>query len=207
MCLSATALGKWTTIALARLPVRQFILSTKVGRYGEADFDFSAARVTASVEESMSRLHVQYVDIILWCAPPPEAPVGSPPRRCRALAGGRGWGSSAAARQGHPARGRASAPALSHDVEFGDLDQIVAETLPGARTHSQPRAPPKGSRPAGRRRQDPLCTRQPSAACAARPHAARGPQPDSPPAPTRSAGRAQESGQGARQLRPKAAAP
>ena len=83
----------------------QFVLSTKVGRYGAADFDFSAARVTASVEararagrvgmlaegavllrqESLERLCVDYIDII----------------QC-------------------------------HDIEFGSLQQLVEETLPGA---------------------------------------------------------------------------
>jgi len=42
----------------------QFILSTKVGRYGQSDFDYSAARVTRSVEESMARLGVTYVDVV-----------------------------------------------------------------------------------------------------------------------------------------------
>lgn len=59
------------------------MLSTKVGRYDVASFDFSAERVTRSVEESMNRLNVDFIDII-YC----------------------------------------------HDVEFGDLDQIVTETLP-----------------------------------------------------------------------------
>lgn len=37
-----------------------------MGRYGpEAkDFDFSAARVTASVSESLQRLQLQYIDLI-----------------------------------------------------------------------------------------------------------------------------------------------
>ncbi|HKB91137.1 MAG TPA: aldo/keto reductase, partial [Opitutaceae bacterium] len=44
----------------------KFILATKVGRYGSdfADFDFSAKRVTASVDESLRRMGVEYVDII-----------------------------------------------------------------------------------------------------------------------------------------------
>ena len=44
----------------------RFLLATKVGRYGseESDFDFSAARVTKSVEESLARLGLDYVDII-----------------------------------------------------------------------------------------------------------------------------------------------
>lgn len=42
----------------------QFVLSTKVGRYGQEAFDFSAARVTQSVEESLQRLCVEHIDII-----------------------------------------------------------------------------------------------------------------------------------------------
>lgn len=55
-----TVLGK----ALVRLPRDSFVLSTKCGRYGHNDFDFSAKRVTASVEESMQRLNVDFIDII-----------------------------------------------------------------------------------------------------------------------------------------------
>ncbi|KAL6759906.1 L-galactose dehydrogenase [Haematococcus lacustris] len=69
--------------ALRDLPRSEFVLSTKVGRYGQDSFDFSAARVTASVAESLQRLQVPYIDII-----------------------------------------------LCHDVEFGDLHQVVNETLP-----------------------------------------------------------------------------
>ncbi len=66
----------------------KYILATKVGRYGAdaPDFDFSAERVTRSVDESLSRLGLDYVDII----------------QC-------------------------------HDIEFGDLNQIVEETLPALR--------------------------------------------------------------------------
>lgn len=71
--------------ALKDLPRDRVVLSTKVGRYGpeQQHFDFSAARVTASVHESLQRLQTDYIDII----------------QC-------------------------------HDIEFGDLDQVVAETLP-----------------------------------------------------------------------------
>jgi L-galactose dehydrogenase len=41
-----------------------YILATKVGRYGEASFDFSAARVVASVDESLRRLGTDHVDLI-----------------------------------------------------------------------------------------------------------------------------------------------
>jgi L-galactose dehydrogenase len=39
------------------------ILATKCGRYGMDEFDFSAKRVTASIEESLRRLHTDYVDL------------------------------------------------------------------------------------------------------------------------------------------------
>lgn len=74
-----TVLGK----ALKELPRDSFVVGSKVGRYGESTFDFSAARVTASVEESLARLNVDRLDLV----------------QC-------------------------------HDIEFGDLDQVVNETLP-----------------------------------------------------------------------------
>jgi hypothetical protein len=43
---------------LQALPREQYVLSTKVGRYGQETFDFSAERVTASVRESLERLQV-----------------------------------------------------------------------------------------------------------------------------------------------------
>ena len=76
---SEIVLGK----ALKALPRDQIIISTKVGRFVGDVFDFSAQRVTTSVEESLKRLQLEYVDLI----------------QC-------------------------------HDIEFGDLDQIVNETLP-----------------------------------------------------------------------------
>lgn len=79
-----TMLGR----TLRRVAREKFILAIKVGRYG-ADFDgfdFSAARVSQSVDESLNRLGVDFVDII----------------QC-------------------------------HDIEFGDLTQIVEETLPALR--------------------------------------------------------------------------
>jgi L-galactose dehydrogenase len=72
--------------ALKGIPRDRYYLETKVGRYDKDRFDFSAARVTASVDESLARLGVDYVDVI----------------QC-------------------------------HDIEFGDLDQIVHETLPALR--------------------------------------------------------------------------
>jgi L-galactose dehydrogenase len=69
--------------ALEGVAREHYILSTKVGRYGREEFDFSTKRVLASVDESLRRLKTDYVDLI----------------HC-------------------------------HDVEFGELDQVVNETLP-----------------------------------------------------------------------------
>ena len=66
------------------------ILSTKCGRYGLADFDFSAKRVTASMDESLLRLQTDYIDLF-----------------------------------------------LAHDVEFGDVQQIIDETIPALRKLQQ----------------------------------------------------------------------
>ncbi len=76
-----TVLGK----ALRTVPRDKYYLATKVARYGAEikDFDFSAQRVTASVDESLARLGVDYVDFI-----------------------------------------------QVHDMEFGNLEQIVQETIP-----------------------------------------------------------------------------
>ena len=41
-----------------------YVLSTKAGRYGFADFDFSRDRILASAHESMRRLGVDYLDIL-----------------------------------------------------------------------------------------------------------------------------------------------
>lgn len=53
--------------ALVGIPRSSYYLSTKVGRYG-ADgvnsWDYSAARVTASVYESMERLGIDHIDLI-----------------------------------------------------------------------------------------------------------------------------------------------
>ncbi len=65
---------------------QQVVLATKCGRYGIDQFDFTAARITASIEESLSRLRTDYVDLL-----------------------------------------------QAHDVEFGEVSQIVAETLPALR--------------------------------------------------------------------------
>ncbi|HSN77859.1 MAG TPA: aldo/keto reductase [Anaerolineae bacterium] len=64
----------------------QVILASKVGRYDidqDTGFDFSAARVTRSVDESLRRLGTDWIDVI-----------------------------------------------QIHDIEFGDRNQIIQETLP-----------------------------------------------------------------------------
>jgi len=83
-----TVLGK----ALAGVRRDRYILATKVGRYGDqiGDFDFSANRVTVSVDESLARLGVDYVDII-----------------------------------------------QAHDIEFGDLRQVIDQTVPALRRLQQ----------------------------------------------------------------------
>lgn len=58
-----TVLGK----ALKEIPHEKFILSTKVGRYGENGvntWDYSADRVTRSAYESMERLNIDFIDIL-----------------------------------------------------------------------------------------------------------------------------------------------
>lgn len=55
-----TLLGK----ALQRIPRDKYILSTKAGRYGDHDFDFSAERIKKSVDESLVRLKTDYIDIL-----------------------------------------------------------------------------------------------------------------------------------------------
>jgi aryl-alcohol dehydrogenase-like predicted oxidoreductase len=55
-----TVLGK----ALKQLPRDAYYLATKVGRYGPDEFDFSANRVIASVDESLARLNVDHIDLI-----------------------------------------------------------------------------------------------------------------------------------------------
>lgn len=72
--------------ALREIPRGKYLLATKIGRYGAADFDFSARRVSQSVDESLPRLGVDHIDFI-----------------------------------------------QAHDIEFGDLDQIVNETIPAMR--------------------------------------------------------------------------
>lgn len=56
-----TVLGE----ALQTVPRDRYILSTKAGRYGQDEFDFSRKRIIRSAEESMGRLGTDYLDILL----------------------------------------------------------------------------------------------------------------------------------------------
>jgi aryl-alcohol dehydrogenase-like predicted oxidoreductase len=49
--------------AIKQIPRDKFLLSTKAGRYGIDQFDFSAKRVTESLEESLQRLNTDYADM------------------------------------------------------------------------------------------------------------------------------------------------
>ncbi|GAA0134992.1 aldo/keto reductase [Paenibacillus sp. YSY-4.3] len=51
--------------ALRTVSRDRYILSTKAGRYGQEEFDFSKDRVIRSAEESMRRLGTDYLDILL----------------------------------------------------------------------------------------------------------------------------------------------
>jgi L-galactose dehydrogenase len=55
-----TVLGR----ALRGVARSRYHLATKVGQYGTGEFDFSAARVTRSLDESCARLGVDYVDLL-----------------------------------------------------------------------------------------------------------------------------------------------
>jgi L-galactose dehydrogenase len=55
-----TVLGR----ALADVRRESYLLATKVGQYGDGQFDFSAARVTRSLDESCARLGVDYIDLL-----------------------------------------------------------------------------------------------------------------------------------------------
>ncbi|MGQ8871356.1 aldo/keto reductase [Paenibacillus sp. TSA_86.1] len=55
-----TVLGE----AIRSLPRSSYMLSTKAGRYGENEFDFSRKRILDSVQESLARLHTDYLDIL-----------------------------------------------------------------------------------------------------------------------------------------------
>jgi L-galactose dehydrogenase len=55
-----TVLGR----ALQGIARDRYLLATKVGQYGEGEFDFSAKRVTRSLDESCARLGVDYIDLL-----------------------------------------------------------------------------------------------------------------------------------------------
>ncbi|XP_057967681.1 L-galactose dehydrogenase [Malania oleifera] len=59
--LSEKVLGM--TLQAVGAPRNEYIVSTKCGRYAEG-FDFSAERVTKSIDESLARLKLDYVDIL-----------------------------------------------------------------------------------------------------------------------------------------------
>jgi aryl-alcohol dehydrogenase-like predicted oxidoreductase len=52
-------------IALRGIPRDRYYLGSKLGRYAPSHFDFSARRVTESVDVSLERLGVEYLDIML----------------------------------------------------------------------------------------------------------------------------------------------
>lgn len=56
---SEAVLGK----ALAGVARDRYLLATKCGRYGDDAFDFSAERLTRSVDESLNRLGIETIDI------------------------------------------------------------------------------------------------------------------------------------------------
>lgn len=55
-----TVLGK----ALKGVARDRYLLATKVGQYDDGVFDFSAARVTRSLDESCARLGVEHIDLL-----------------------------------------------------------------------------------------------------------------------------------------------
>lgn len=55
-----TMLGK----AIKHIPRDRFILSTKAGRYDTEVFNFSKSHIIQSVEESLRRLHTDYIDLL-----------------------------------------------------------------------------------------------------------------------------------------------
>jgi L-galactose dehydrogenase len=55
-----TVLGR----ALRGVDRSRYHLATKVGQYGTGEFDFSAARVTRSLDESCARLGVEHIDLL-----------------------------------------------------------------------------------------------------------------------------------------------
>ena len=52
-------------VALRGVPRDSYLLGTKLGRYAPARFDFSARRVAESVDVSLQRMGVEYLDVML----------------------------------------------------------------------------------------------------------------------------------------------
>jgi len=52
-------------VALRDVPRDRYYLGSKLGRYDRAHFDFSARRVVESVDVSLSRMGVEYLDVML----------------------------------------------------------------------------------------------------------------------------------------------
>ncbi|MBM4076822.1 MAG: aldo/keto reductase, partial [Planctomycetes bacterium] len=52
-------------VALRGIPRDKYLIGTKLGRYDRTQFDFSAKRVVESVDVSLHRLGVDYLDICL----------------------------------------------------------------------------------------------------------------------------------------------
>jgi L-galactose dehydrogenase len=50
--------------ALKGVARHRYILATKVGQYGKSEFDFSRASVLRSLDESLGRLGVEYIDLL-----------------------------------------------------------------------------------------------------------------------------------------------
>src|SRR5690625_512121 len=50
--------------ALIEIPRDKYVLSSKAGRYGENDFDFSKQSILTSVENSLQRLQTDYLDFL-----------------------------------------------------------------------------------------------------------------------------------------------
>lgn len=69
--------------ALKGLPRQSYYIATKAGRHPDCSFDFSSAAIRRSVEQSLVKLGVEYIDLL-----------------------------------------------QIHDVEFGDIEIILSETLP-----------------------------------------------------------------------------
>ena len=49
---------------LPDLPRQSYVLSTKLGRYAPAHFDYSAKRVAESIDVSLERMRIDYVDMV-----------------------------------------------------------------------------------------------------------------------------------------------